>query len=173
MSIDLSITNSVPSIPNSNIYSFKVDAIDGGVIDLSHYQGKYMLLVNTATSCGLAGQFSELQALYEQHKDKLIIIGFPSNDFFFQEMRGNEAIQSVCKLRYGVTFPLSAKLHVKGAQQSPIYQWLTQKKFNGWLDSTIRWNFQKYLISPDGRLLQMFSPRTHPSDPSIAAFLLP
>ena len=89
MSADLSSSNSVQSVLDTSIYSFKVNAIDGGIIDLSHYKGKYMLLVNTATSCGLAGQFAELQALYEQYQDKLIIIGFPSNDFFFQELRGN------------------------------------------------------------------------------------
>jgi len=172
MSADLSSSNSVQSVLDTSIYSFKVNAIDGGIIDLSHYKGKYMLLVNTATSCGLAGQFAELQALYEQYQDKLIIIGFPSNDFFFQELRGNEAIQSHCKLRYGVSFPLSAKLHVKGSQQAPIYQWLTQKKLNSWQDSTIKWNFQKYLISPEGKLLQMFGPRTLPSHPDIAALIV-
>jgi glutathione peroxidase len=151
----------------ASIYDFKVPSIDGGVIDFAAYKGKKILIVNTASKCGLTPQYAGLEALYQQHKDKLVIIGFPSNNFLFQEPGGNETIATFCTRNYGVTFPMAAKVSVKGRKMSPVYQWLTRKKHNGFSDNSVKWNFQKYLLDEQGRLIAVFKPSTLPDSEEV------
>ena len=153
-------------IPKS-IYEFKITALDGGVIDFSQFKGKKILIVNTASKCGYTHQYKALEHLYEQHKDKLVIVGFPSNNFFFQEPGSNEKIAEFCKENYGVTFPMAAKIHVKGRKMAPIYHWLTEQQYNGYKDSDVKWNFQKYLINEKGALVKIFSPDTAPDSKEV------
>jgi glutathione peroxidase len=152
------------NIPNS-IYDISVSAIDGGTINFSEFKGKKILIVNTASKCGFTPQFEQLEALYRIYKDKLIIVGFPSNDFLFQDPGSNEEIAAFCKKNYGVTFPMAAKIKVKGKDKAAIYNWLTNKSFNQVMNSKVSWNFQKYLINEKGELVEMFSPNTKPNDP--------
>ena len=155
-------------VPGS-IYEFKVPAIDSSIIDFSAYRGKKILIVNTASYCGNTPQYAGLQNLYEKYKDRLVIVGFPANNFMFQEPGSNKTIGDFCKLNYGVTFPMAAKISVKGRNMAPIYQWLTQKKFNGYTDSKVKWNFQKYLLNEEGKLIAVFDPSTLPDSPEIIA----
>lgn len=149
------------------IYDFKVTALDGGTIDLSKYKGKKILIVNTASKCGYTPQYEGLQKLYEKYKDQLVIIGFPANNFLFQEPGNNETIQSFCQKNYGVTFPMAAKISVKGRDMHPVYVWLTQKKYNGFSDNSVKWNFQKYLIDENGKLIEVFAPGVEPMSAEI------
>jgi len=153
-------------IPKS-IYDFKVTALDGSIIDFSQFKGKKILIVNTASRCGYTPQYKALEQLYERYKDKLVIVGFPSNNFLFQEPGSNEKIATFCKENYGVTFPMAAKVHVKGRKMAPIYYWLTEKQYNGYKDSKVTWNFQKYLINEQGELVKIFSPDTAPDSPEV------
>jgi len=155
-------------VPKS-IYDFKVAALDGSEIDFSKYKGRKILIVNTASKCGFTPQYDALEKLYEKYKDKLVIIGFPANNFLFQEPGGNDKIAEFCKRNYGVTFPMAAKISVKGREIAPIYQWLTREKYNSFRDSKVKWNFQKYLIDEKGALVAVFSPKTTPDDPTIIA----
>src|ERR1017187_8756407 len=125
-------------IPKS-IYDFKVTALDGTTIDFSQFRGKKILIVNTASKCGFTPQYEALQKLSEKYKDKLVVVGFPENNFLFQEPGSNEKIAAFCKIKYGVTFPMAAKISVKGRNMAPIYQWLTQKEYNGYKDSKVKW----------------------------------
>ncbi len=156
------------NVPES-IYDFKVTALNNGTIDLSAYKGKKILIVNTASKCGLTPQYEALEKLYEKYKDRLVIIGFPANNFLFQEPGSNEKIAEFCSANYGVTFPMAAKISVKGRSMAPIYQWLTQKKYNHYKDSGVKWNFQKYLINESGELIAMFPPSTTPDSPEVIA----
>jgi len=155
--------------PNENnnlptIYEFKVAGLMGDTIDLSQFQGKKILVVNTASKCGLTPQYEGLEKLYQHYKDRLVIIGFPANDFMGQEPGTNEDIQSFCQKNYGVSFPMAAKITLKGEEMAPIYQWLTQKSLNGVMDTEVAWNFQKYLIDENGHLIAYFHPKTDPWD---------
>lgn len=153
-------------IPTS-IYEFKVQALDGSTIDFANFRGKMILIVNTASRCGYTKQYEELEELYEKYKDKLVIVGFPANDFMSQEPGSNEEIASFCKKNYGVTFPMAEKISVKGKEMAPIYQWLTDKRYNGVESSSVKWNFQKYLLDKEGNLIQSFSPSTKPMSEEI------
>ncbi|WP_345078442.1 glutathione peroxidase [Nemorincola caseinilytica] len=153
----------------ADIYSFLVMGIDGNTIDLSVYRGKKMLIVNTASFCGHTPQYEQLEQLYEQYHDGLVILGFPSNDFLFQEPLSNRKIAMFCSSRFGVTFPMAAKVHVKGNKKAPIYHWLTEKQYNGHADSEVKWNFQKYLVDEKGRLTHIFAPEMAPTDTAIIA----
>ncbi len=155
-----------PSIPKS-IYDFKVTSLDGGKIDFAQYKGKKILIVNTASKCGFTPQYEALEKLYEQHKDKLVIIGFPANNFLRQEPGTNEKIASFCQKNYGVTFPMASKISVKGKDKAPIYHWLTEKIYNGFKDSKVKWNFQKYLINEQGQLTEIFPPSTKPDSKEV------
>ena len=148
-------------IPKS-IYEFKVDGLEGGTIDFAFFKGKKILIVNTASKCGLTPQYEELQKLHDTYKDKLVIIGFPANNFMFQEPKGNKEIAEFCTKNYGVTFLMAAKISVKGKDMAPIYQWLTNKDHNGFENSSVSWNFQKYLIDEQGNLVAVFDPKTKP-----------
>lgn len=145
----------------SSIHQFKVASIEGGEINFADFAGKKIMVVNVASECGFTSQYQQLQELYEQFSEQLVIIGFPANNFGNQEPGTNEQIKSFCTVRYGVTFPLTAKVSAKGADMHPVYQWLTQKSANGLIDSTVKWNFQKYLLDQQGRLIT-----THPSSVS-------
>jgi glutathione peroxidase len=157
-------------IPKS-IYDFKVAGLDGGTIDFSMFKGKKILIVNTASKCGFTPQYEGLEKIYEKYKDKLVIVGFPANNFLFQEPGSDEKIASFCKENYGVNFPMAGKISVKGRKMAPIYQWLTQKKYNGVMDCKVKWNFQKYLINESGVLVAVFNPGTTPEDPEVIAVI--
>ena len=141
----------------------------GDTITLSKWKGKKILIVNTASDCGYTGQYEELQSLYDQQKGKIMIIGFPANDFKKQEKASDQDIAAFCKKNYGVTFPMAAKISVVGSGMAPIYQWLTNKKYNNLKDSEVKWNFQKYLIDEKGHLVAVFDPRMKPNSPDIIA----
>ena len=143
-----------------NLYDIKINLLHGEALDFSKYQGKKVLIVNTASACGLTPQYAQLQELYENHQDTLEIIGVPCNDFASQEPGSANEIQQFCNLRYNITFPLTEKVKIKGDHIHPLYQFLTQKSLNNLEDSDVSWNFQKYLINENGDLIQVFSPRT-------------
>ena len=156
----------------TSIYDFKVEDIKGQDFDLASLKGKKVIIVNTASKCGLTPQFEGLQELYENYKDKnLAIIGFPTNDFMRQDPGTNESIASFCSLNYGVTFPMMAKIKVKGGDMHPLYTYLTQKKYNGYQDSSVKWNFQKYLINEEGKLEKIISPKVSPTDKSVISWI--
>jgi glutathione peroxidase len=155
-------------VPRS-IYDFKVTSLDGGTIDFSQFKGKKILIVNTASKCGYTPQYADLEALYKTHKDKLVIVGFPANNFLFQEPGTNSEIESFCQKNYGVSFPMAAKISVKGRGMAPIYRWLTNKNYNGYKNSSVKWNFQKYLLDESGHLVAVFEPGTKPNAPEVVA----
>ena len=152
---------------SKNIYAFKVPSLDGGTIDFASFKGKKILVVNTASECGYTPQYKELEELYKKYQDKLVIIGFPANNFGQQEPGSNEEIKSFCEKNYGVTFPMAAKVSVKGDDMAPVYQWLTQKSQNGVLDAEISWNFNKFLVDENGRLVTKFESRVKPMSSDI------
>mgnify|MGYP006283893345 CR=1 FL=1 len=153
-------------------HDFTVKDIDGLEYDLSQLEGKKVMVVNTASKCGLTPQYEELQSLYENYKDdNFVIIGFPANNFMNQEPGSNDEIKEFCSSNYGVSFPMMSKISVKGDDIHPLYAWLTEKSNNGVEDSKVKWNFQKYLIDEDGKLVKYFSPRTSPKDEEIIAWI--
>jgi len=153
--------------PGNNIYQFSVEGLDGETIDLSRFKGKKILIVNTASQCGFTGQYKDLEALYRQYKDKLVVIGFPANNFGGQEPGSNAEIRGFCTKNYGVSFPMAAKVSVKGKDIHPLFKWLTQKTENETLDATIQWNFGKFLIDEQGHIMNYFPSRTNPLSPEI------
>ncbi len=157
---------------DTTIYQFIVQNLEGDEFDFSSLKGKKIMIVNTASKCGLTPQYKKLQAIYEKYADKdFVIIGFPANNFLFQEPGSDEEIAVFCERNYGVTFPMMSKISVKGKNMHPVYKFLTSKTKNGVIDSSVSWNFQKYLISPDGRLAKVISPRTLPDDPSVISWI--
>jgi len=160
------------TIMNSSIYQFKTEDLSGDTFDFSTLKGKKILIVNTASKCGLTPQYEQLEALYKEYKDKnFVIIGFPANNFASQEPGSNAEIGAFCQKNYGVTFPMMGKISVKGDDQNEIYQFLTQKSKNGVQDSEVEWNFQKYLINEKGQLEKVISPKTLPTDPEIVSWI--
>lgn len=157
---------------NQTIYQFTVEDINGKPFALADLKGKKVMIVNTASKCGLTPQYKELEALYQQYKDRdFIIIGFPANNFLGQEPGSNEQIASFCSTNYGVTFPMMSKISVKGKNMHPLYQFLTQKSKNGVEDSKVKWNFQKYLIGRDGKLEKVIDPKTLPSSDEVKQWI--
>lgn len=154
---------------SKSIYDFKVDALEGGTIDFSKFKGKKVLIVNTASECGYTPQYEGLEALYKKYKGKLVIVGFPTNDFGGQEPGSNKDIASFCKKNYGVTFPMAAKITVKDDKMAPIYQWLTNKEQNGYDNSTVKWNFQKYLIDENGKLVGVYASKVKPDSDELSS----
>ena len=151
-----------------SIHQFKVNDLSGNAFDFSTLKGKKILVVNTASKCGLTPQYKELQALYDKYKEhNFVIVGFPANNFMSQEPGTNKEIATFCQANYGVTFPMMEKISVKGSDKHPVYQFLTEKAKNGLQDNDVEWNFQKYLINENGELEQVVSPRTSPTDSSI------
>jgi len=144
-------------------YDFTVEDIDGNNYSFEQLRGKKVMVVNVASNCGLTPQYEQLELLYQQYRDSnFVIIGFPANNFKEQEPGTNEEIKEFCTLNYGVTFPMMAKISVKGDDMEPIYKWLTQKELNGFDDSSVKWNFQKYLIGRDGDLEHVINPWVKP-----------
>lgn len=152
-----------------SIYEYKVKAIDGSIIDMSTFKGKKILIVNVASECGFTPQYADLEKLYRKYKDQLVIIGFPCNDFMGQEPGSNEEIQQFCTSKFDVTFPLTEKVSVKGKDQAPVYQWLTEKKLNGVEDAEVSWNFNKFLIDAEGRYVCHFKSKVAPFDDELIA----
>ncbi|MGL2966148.1 glutathione peroxidase [Flavobacterium sp. XGLA_31] len=159
-------------VKTETIYQFKVTDLYGKPFDFASLKGKKILVVNTASECGLTPQYKDLEAIYEKYKDKnFVIVGFPANNFGSQEPGSNEQIAQFCQLNYGVTFPMMSKISVKGKDQHEIYQFLTEKSRNGLQDSEVEWNFQKYLINERGELVKVLSPRVLPTDPEIVNWI--
>ena len=150
---------------------YSLTDISGAPLDLSQYKGKKILFVNVASKCGFTSQYDGLQELYKTYKDKLVVIGLPCNQFGGQEPGTAKEIESFCKANYGVDFPLSSKIEVKGASQHPLYKWLTSKTQNGVMDSKVRWNFQKYLVDENGQLIDYFYSTTKPMSSKIVKLL--
>lgn len=148
-------------VPES-IYDFKIEGLSGETIDFAQFKGKKILIVNTASKCGHTPQYEELEQLYKTYGEKLVIVGFPANNFMWQEPGSNKDIAEFCQKNYGVSFPMAAKISVKGKDMAPIYKWLTDKKYNKLENSKVSWNFQKYLIDEQGKLVKHFDPATKP-----------
>lgn len=150
------------------IYQFKVTDLEGNEFDFSELKGKKIMVVNTASKCGLTPQYKDLEAVYKKYQDKnFVIVGFPANNFGSQEPGTNQEISTFCQRNYGVTFPMMAKVSVVGNDMCEVYQFLTQKSRNGLEDSEVAWNFQKYLINENGQLEKVLSPRVLPTDQSV------
>jgi glutathione peroxidase len=147
-----------------SIYDIKVKNIDGKETDLSAYRGKKMLIVNTASECGYTKQYKHMQELHLSHGDKIEILAFPSNDFGGQEPGSEVEIKNFCEKNYHITFPLFAKIHIVGERKHPLYQWLSDASKNGWNEREPTWNFCKYLVDEEGKLLNFFSASVDPSD---------
>ena len=155
-----------------NIYQFKVTDLNGSEFDFSSLKGKKIMVVNTASECGLTPQYSDLQKLYDTYKEEdFVIIGFPANNFGGQEPGSDMQIATFCKENYGVSFPMMSKISVKGDDMHEVYQFLTKKSKNGLQDSDVAWNFQKYLIDENGELVQVIEPKTLPTDPQVVAWI--
>lgn len=159
--------SSKATVPQQSFYDFKMTSIDGTEIDLSQYKGKKVLVVNTASKCGFTPQYKDLEALHQKMGDKLVILGFPANNFMGQEPGSNEEIASFCQKNYGVSFQMFQKIDVVGKNQHPLYKFLSDKTLNGWNDQAPSWNFCKYLISEDGRLLKFYKSGVNPLDDEI------
>lgn len=156
----------------SKFHELSIGSLDGkSVINFSSFKGKKVLLVNTASECGYTPQLGELQKLSEKYKDKLVVIGFPCNQFGGQEPGTPQRIQEFCSRRYAVAFQLTEKIDVKGEQQHLVYQWLTQKKYNKTEDVSVRWNFGKFLIDENGKYMKYFPSGVNPMDEQITTLI--
>ncbi len=156
---------------NPSIHQYKVQSLEGGTIDFSAYKGKKILVVNTASKCGYTPQYEALEKLYKEHQDKLVIVGFPANNFGGQEPGSDLEIKEFCTKNYGVTFPMASKVSVKGDDIAPVFKWLTTKSLNGKLDADIKWNFTKFLIDENGELLAEFDSKVLPGGEEIQKYL--
>ena len=166
------ITGTIANAQKVNFHSFKTKTIDGKPFDLASLKGKKVLVVNTASKCGLTPQYKDLQDLYLKYGgDKFVIIGFPANNFMSQEPGTNSEIKQFCTEKYDVTFPMMEKISVKGDDIDPIYKWLTSKSQNGKMDAEVSWNFQKFMIDEQGNLVDMVPPRTKPNDEKIVKWI--
>ena len=163
--------NSSQIVPPVPFYSLAATGNNGLQAGFDQCRGKYLLIVNLASNCGFTGQYAELETLYKTYKDRLVILGFPSNDFGAQEPGSDEAIAEFCKINYGVSFPLFTKGMVKGENKQPVYQWLTDPQKNGWNSQEPGWNFCKYLLNTEGRLLAFFSSAVSPLSEEIVHLL--
>ena len=162
----------ITPMASKSFYDFTMKSIEGKEINFSEYKGKKVLIVNTASECGFTPQFVELEELHEKYKDKLVLLGFPANNFGGQEPGSNEEIATFCQRNFGVTFQLFEKSDVIGTNQNPLYKWLTHKEQNGWNDQAPSWNFCKYLINEKGELLKFYSAAVNPmSDEVLKAIL--
>ncbi len=166
------LTLSVQLWSQVHFYDFTVKDIHGNDFPLSKLKGKKVLVVNTASECGLTPQYEDLERIYREYKERdFVIIGFPSNDFAGQEPGSNSEIALFCTEKFDVTFPMMEKISVKGDEMHPLYRWLTTKAQNGVEDSNVSWNFQKYLIDPDGTLVGNVAPRKKPDSDEILAWI--
>jgi len=156
----------------SSIYDFKVPGLTGGTIDFSKFKGKKILIVNTASKCGNTPQYADLEKLYEKYKDKLVIVGFPANNFGQQEPGSNSEINEFCKKNYGVSFPMAAKVSVKGDDIDPLFKYLTDQAHKmGMQEPVIKWNFTKFLIDENGKLITVIDNRVNPMSEEVTKYL--
>jgi len=159
------------TLTGGSIYDFKTPGLDGNDIDFSKYKGKKIMIVNTASKCGNTPQYAELEKLYEKYKDKLVIIGFPANNFGEQEPGTNTDIKEFCTKNYGVTFPMAEKISVKGEDMHPLYKYLKEQAAAKGFTDPVTWNFGKFLVNEKGELVATFSPRTTPMSEDILKYL--
>ena len=165
------ILNTNNIAPKKSFYELEAISIDGEKISFDQYKNKKILIVNVASKCGYTYQYEGLQKLQDIYQDKVIVLGFPANDFFNQESGSNEEIEEFCETNYGITFPMFEKTTTKGKKQSPIYQWLTNKDFNGWNAQRPTWNFCKYLVNEQGKLVGFFDSKVKPLSEEITSLL--
>ncbi|WP_239021974.1 glutathione peroxidase [Pontimicrobium aquaticum] len=157
--------------PEYPIYDIKINSLQGKPVHFSDFKGKYILFVNVASKCGFTPQYKELQKLHDTYKNKLLVIGVPCNQFGSQEPGSAFEIQEFCEVNYGVNFLITEKIDVKGSAQHPLYKWLTDKSLNGFKSSSVKWNFQKYLVNPKGNLVDYFYSTTKPLSKKITKYL--
>jgi glutathione peroxidase len=155
----------------ATIYTFKVPSIDGETIDFSKFKGKKILIVNTASKCGYTPQYADLEKLYKAYKNKLVVIGFPANNFGGQEPGSNAEINEFCQKNYGVSFTMAEKVNVVGDDIHPLFKWLTTKSENGVMDAKIKWNFTKFLIDENGKLIGVYPSNVNPMSEEITKHL--
>jgi glutathione peroxidase len=156
----------------TSVYDFKVPGLDGNTIDLSKYKGKKILIVNTASKCGFTPQYADLEKLYTQYQSKLVIVGFPANDFHQQEPGSNQEISAFCTKNYGVTFPMAEKVDVIGDNIHPLFKYLTDEAHKlGVADPVIGWNFTKFLVDENGKLIAVFPSKVKPTDDQVTKYL--
>lgn len=159
------------TLTGGSIYDFKVTGLDGNPIEFSKFKGQKIMIVNTASYCGNTPQYKELEALYQQYKGKLVVIGFPANNFGAQEPGSNGEIKEFCTKNYGVTFPMAEKVSVKGEDAAPIYKYLSEQATAKGMADPVKWNFGKFLLDEKGNLVATFSPRTQPMSEEILKWL--
>jgi glutathione peroxidase len=165
------LANTQNTKPPIDFYTLTAVANDGTVIDFRRFAGKKVLIVNTASDCGYTGQYDELEKLHQQYKD-LVIIGFPANDFKEQEKKDDASIAAFCRINFGITFPLMQKTHVvKTAEQNAVFSWLSHKEKNGWCNQEPSWNFNKYIVSEEGVLLNYFNQTISPLDKRVISVI--
>lgn len=165
-------TEKTPAAQEQTIYGFQVTDLYGEPFDFSNLKGKKIMVVNTASECGLTPQYEQLQQVFETYGgDDFTIVGFPANNFGAQEPGSNQEIAAFCKQNYGVSFPMMAKISVKGEDMHPVYRFLTQLSENGYADSEVQWNFQKYLIDEEGKVVRVVEPQVLPDDESIIEWI--
>ena len=166
LTLNLQVMNS-----QNSIYDISLTGLDGKEIKISEFKNKYILFVNVASKCGFTGQYEGLQELYEKYKSKLIVVGVPSNEFGGQEPGTSHEIAAFCSEKYDVSFVMTEKTKVKGDQQHPLYKWLTNKKLNKISNSSVKWNFQKYLVNQEGGLVDYWYSLTKPMSEKIIRYL--
>ena len=155
----------------TSVYDFKVKSLDGGEIDFSAFRGKKIMIVNTASECGQTPQYEELEKLYKLYSDQLVIVGFPANNFGGQEPGSNEEIKEFCQKNYNVTFPMAAKISVKGDDVHPLYKYLTGEAEKKGFDDPVKWNFTKIILDENGELITVISHRTKPMSEDVLKYL--
>lgn len=169
--ICLMILTSFNPISSQSVYDIDLNNIDGVNMDLSKFKGKYILFVNVASNCGFTKQYADLEKLYQQYRQELIVIGLPCNQFGGQEPGNSKEIKHFCQENYGVSFPITEKINVKGDNIHQLYSWLTDKQKNGNINSNVKWNFQKYIVDRDGELINYFYSMTNPLSAKITSLL--
>lgn len=171
LALILTIMTAATPMKIKSVHEFKVKSIEGKEVSLSMYKGKKLLIVNVASECGYTPQYAELETLWKKYGDKLVVLGFPANNFGAQEPGTNSEIKSFCTKNYGVTFPMFEKISVVGADQHPLYQYLSHKDQNGKVGEKPNWNFSKYLVDEDGKVIKFFAASVTPMSPEIINLL--
>ena len=168
---DVSKTKTTENNMEKSIFDYKVESLEGQEINFADFKGKKILVVNTASECGFTPQYADLEKLSKDYSDNLVVIGFPANNFGGQEPGSNTEIGAFCEKNFGVTFPMAAKVSVKGDDTAPIFKYLTEKDLNGVKNTAILWNFTKFLIDENGHLIDSFISTTKPTSESITKYL--
>jgi len=167
----LLLFSNVLFVSAQSVYDSKINTIDGVSINFNDFKGKYILFVNVASKCGFTKQYTQLEELYQTYKNDLVVIGLPCNQFGGQEPGDAEEIKSFCTKNFGVSFIITEKINAKGPDVHPIYAWLTDKNLNGKINSTVKWNFQKYLLNKEGKLIDYFNSSISPMSSKITSLL--